>query len=149
MLTKIFFNTIDQSVPLSHYIPDKFFQQLQLTGEKRGWRKGYRLFRLTISSNVADLHGLELDPGSQMWSPRKEKWRAFIVWRSLWRAGGFWSFNQRDKRGVTEANGGSRSTNERGPSLVGPLAFSCQYRDFCPALAALVGQAQNLVFLAV
>ncbi len=44
----------------------------------------------------------------------------------------------------TEANGDSKSTNERGPpSLVG-----CT-RDFCSALAALVGPVQNIYFLNV
>ncbi len=42
----------------------------------------------------------------------------------------------------TEANGDSRSTYERGPSLV----VRCRYntRDCWPALAALVGPVQNI-----
>ncbi len=39
----------------------------------------------------------------------------------------------------TEVNGDSKSTNERGPSLVGSWACRASSRDFCPALAALVG----------
>jgi len=41
----------------------------------------------------------------------------------------------------SEANGDSRSTYERGPSLVGLLGslFTVGTRDFCPAMAALVG----------
>jgi hypothetical protein len=34
----------------------------------------------------------------------------------------------------TEVNGDSRSTNERGPSLVGLLGSLCWYKRFCPAL---------------
>jgi hypothetical protein len=30
----------------------------------------------------------------------------------------------------TEVNGDSKSTNERGPSLVGLLGFSCRYKRF-------------------
>jgi hypothetical protein len=37
-----------------------------------------------------------------------------------------------------------------GPSLVGSLSLSCNStRDFCPALAALVGPVQNIFFLTV
>jgi hypothetical protein len=42
------------------------------------------------------------------------------------------SINQRDERGVallifeTEVNGDSKSTNERGPFLVGSLGLSCR-----------------------
>jgi hypothetical protein len=42
----------------------------------------------------------------------------------------------------TEVNGDSKSTNERGPSLVGSF-------NFCSALAALVGPVQNILFLAI
>ncbi len=38
----------------------------------------------------------------------------------------------------TEANGGSKSTNERGPFLLGLLCLSCRYKSFFPALAALL-----------
>ncbi len=45
----------------------------------------------------------------------------------------------------TEMNGDSKRTNERVPSLVGLLGLSCRYtRDFCSALAALVGQVYFL-----
>ncbi len=44
-----------------------------------------------------------------------------------------------------EANGDSKSTNERGPSMVG----SCQIRDFCSALAAPVGTVEKKFFPAV
>jgi hypothetical protein len=36
----------------------------------------------------------------------------------------------------TEANGDSLSTFERGPSLAGSLGLLCQYKSFCPTLAA-------------
>ncbi len=49
----------------------------------------------------------------------------------------------------TKANGDSKSTQVRGPSLVGLLGLSCQYKRFFPALAALVGQIQNSFFLTV
>jgi hypothetical protein len=39
----------------------------------------------------------------------------------------------------TEKNGDSKSTKQRGPSLVGSLGLSCRYRRFCSALTALVG----------
>ncbi len=46
-----------------------------------------------------------------------------------------------------EANGDSKRTNEKGPSLVGSLhGLSCRTRDFCSALAALVGPVQNILF---
>jgi hypothetical protein len=45
--------------------------------------------------------------------------------------------------GETEVNGDSKSTNERGSSLVG-----CT-RDVCSTLAALVGPVQNIYFLNV
>ncbi len=38
------------------------------------------------------------------------------------------------------------STNEKGPSLVGPLACT---KDFSPALAAVVGPVQNIFSLTV
>ncbi len=45
----------------------------------------------------------------------------------------------------TEVNGDSKSTNDRGPSLVGSLGLSCRrYKRFCSALAALVGPVQNI-----
>ncbi len=46
----------------------------------------------------------------------------------------------------TEANGDSKSSNERGPSMVGSLGSSCLYKRFCPALAALVGPVENIFF---
>jgi hypothetical protein len=49
----------------------------------------------------------------------------------------------------TETNGDSKSTNELGPSLVDSSYFSCQYKSFCRALAALVGPIQNTFFLTV
>jgi hypothetical protein len=49
----------------------------------------------------------------------------------------------------TEVNGDSKSTNERCPSLVGHWACRAVTRDFCSALAALVGSVQNIVFLTV
>ncbi len=36
-----------------------------------------------------------------------------------------------------------------GPSLDGLLASSCQYNRFCPVLAALIDQVQNIFFLTV
>ncbi len=44
----------------------------------------------------------------------------------------------------TEGNGGSKSTNERGPSLAGCWACRANSRDFCSALAAIVGPEQNI-----
>ena len=44
----------------------------------------------------------------------------------------------------TEVNGDSKSTNERGPSLVGSLGL-----DICLALVALVGPVQNIFFLTI
>ncbi len=49
----------------------------------------------------------------------------------------------------TELNRDSKSTNERGPSLVGSLGLSCHYKRFLYALAALVGSVQNIIFLTV
>ncbi len=43
-------------------------------------------------------------------------------------------------------NGDSKSTNERGPSLVG-LVMQCWYRRFFSALAALVGLVQIIFSL--
>ncbi len=49
---------------------------------------------------------------------------------------------------VTEAKGNSRSTYERGPSLVGSLGGSlCRYKRFCPALASLIGPVPNIFLL--
>jgi hypothetical protein len=45
-----------------------------------------------------------------------------------------------------EVNGDSRSTYERGPSLIGSWAFSAGTGDFCPALAALVGPGSKHFF---
>jgi hypothetical protein len=48
----------------------------------------------------------------------------------------------------TEANGDSKSTNERAPSLVGSLGSSSRpYTRFFSALAARVGHVQNIFFL--
>ncbi len=45
----------------------------------------------------------------------------------------------------TEVNRYSKSTNERGASVVGLLSLSCNStRDFCSALAAVVGPVQNI-----
>jgi hypothetical protein len=49
----------------------------------------------------------------------------------------------------TEVNGDSKSTNERGPSLVDPLSLSCQYKIFCSALTALGCPVLNIFFLTV
>ncbi len=38
----------------------------------------------------------------------------------------------------TEANGDSKSTNERGPSLVVRLSLHAGTKGFCPSVAALV-----------
>ncbi len=49
----------------------------------------------------------------------------------------------------TEANGNSKRTNEKGPSLIGSLSWRAGTIDFCSALAALVGPGQNMFFLTV
>jgi hypothetical protein len=49
----------------------------------------------------------------------------------------------------TEVNGDSKSTNERGPALFDSLGFRACHRDFFSALAALVGQVQNIFFLTI
>ncbi len=43
----------------------------------------------------------------------------------------------------TEVNGVSKSANERGPSFIHVACRACT-RDFCSALAALVGPVQNI-----
>ncbi len=48
----------------------------------------------------------------------------------------------------TEENGDSKSTNDRGPSLVGSLGLSCPYRRFlCYLGCSKVGPEQNNCFL--
>jgi hypothetical protein len=52
----------------------------------------------------------------------------------------------------TEVNGGSNRTNERGPSLVGSFVIYTRRAVTIifvlrPALAALVGPVQNIIFL--
>ncbi len=49
----------------------------------------------------------------------------------------------------TEVNGVSKSTNERGPFLVGSLGLSCAYKQFCYALTVLVRTIQIIFFLIV
>ncbi len=49
----------------------------------------------------------------------------------------------------TEVNGDSKSTNERGPSLLDSLGLSRQYKRFFSAFAALVGPAQIIFSLTV
>ena len=49
----------------------------------------------------------------------------------------------------TEVNRDSKSTNERGPSLVGSSGLSCLYNGFFSAFSALVGPVQNIFFLVV
>ncbi len=44
----------------------------------------------------------------------------------------------------TEVNGDSKSTNERGPFLVGSLGCRAGTRDFCHSVAAPVGPVQNI-----
>ncbi len=44
----------------------------------------------------------------------------------------------------TEGNGGSKSTKERGPSLVGSLGLSVNTRDFWSVSAALFGPVRNI-----
>jgi hypothetical protein len=44
----------------------------------------------------------------------------------------------------TDVNGDSKSTNERGSAMGGLLGMSCWYKNFCSALAALIGPAQNI-----
>ncbi len=49
----------------------------------------------------------------------------------------------------TEVNGGSKRTNERGPSLVGSFVTYTRRAiaiDFCPALTALVNPVHNIIF---
>jgi hypothetical protein len=58
--------------------------------------------------------------------------------------------NQRDQRGwpvltvESEMNDDSKSTNERGPWLVGTLGSSYRYKRLFPALAALVSPVLNI-----
>jgi hypothetical protein len=47
----------------------------------------------------------------------------------------------------TGMNGDSKSTNKRGPSLVGSLGLSCRYKRFVISLASLVSPVQNIFFL--
>jgi hypothetical protein len=47
----------------------------------------------------------------------------------------------------TGMNGDSKSTNERGPSLVGSFGLSCRYKRFVFSLASLVSPVQNIFFL--
>jgi hypothetical protein len=49
----------------------------------------------------------------------------------------------------TEENGDSKSTNERGPSLVDSLGSSCRYTRFLSCLAAVVGPVENIFFLTI
>ncbi len=54
---------------------------------------------------------------------------------------------ERLEKGMASAvcgNGESKSTNVRGPSLVGSLCMLCRYKDFCSLLAALVYPVQNI-----
>jgi hypothetical protein len=46
----------------------------------------------------------------------------------------------------TEANGDSKSTNERDDSLVGLLGLSCWYKRFCSALVTLFRPVKNILF---
>jgi hypothetical protein len=46
----------------------------------------------------------------------------------------------------TEVNGDSKSTNERGSSLVGSLGFSCRYKRFLFLLGCYSGPVQNIFF---
>jgi hypothetical protein len=49
----------------------------------------------------------------------------------------------------TELKGSSKSTNEKGLSLIGSLGTCAGKLDFCSVLAALVGLVQNIFFLNV
>jgi hypothetical protein len=49
----------------------------------------------------------------------------------------------------TEVNGDSKSTNERGPSLVSSYRLSCLYMRFFSASSAVVGQIENIIFLTI
>jgi hypothetical protein len=49
----------------------------------------------------------------------------------------------------TEVNRNSKSTNERGPSLVVRWACRAGARDFYPALTTLVSPVQNICFLTI
>ncbi len=73
------------------------------------------------------------------------------VWGDGWLVG--WLCPTRDTREgwplptvETEANGDSKRTNEKGPSLIDSLGLSCRCKRFCSALAALVGPEQNIRF---
>ncbi len=46
----------------------------------------------------------------------------------------------------TEKNGNSKTTTERGPSLVGSLGLPTGTRNFCSTLAVLVGPVQKGFF---
>jgi hypothetical protein len=46
----------------------------------------------------------------------------------------------------TEATGDSKSTNERGSSLVGSSGSSCRYKRFCPALGCSSWPRQKIFF---
>ncbi len=48
---------------------------------------------------------------------------------------------------VTEGNGDSKSTYEKGPPLVGSLSLSCLYKRFLSALAGLVSPVQKCFYL--
>ncbi len=47
----------------------------------------------------------------------------------------------------TEVNGDSKSTNERGPSLVGSMGLSCRYNRFLFCIVCSSRPEQNIFFL--
>jgi hypothetical protein len=112
---------------LSHSLP---LLTASLTGKIRGWHKGCRLFRLTIRHSVADPDwSWILEAKNDPQERRKEELSCFKD-QSVWlEASG--ALTRETRKGwprltvETDANGNSRSTNERGPSLVDPFGFSC------------------------
>jgi hypothetical protein len=77
--------------------------------------------------------------------------RTVIAVHIFWRGGDVYIREAREGLPLltveTEANGDSRSTYERGPSLVVSLGSSI--RDFCPSLAAVVYPIQDTFLLKV
>ncbi len=116
--------------PLSHYLP---LLTTSLTGKIRRWHKGCRLFRLTIRHSVAD-PDWSLEAKNDPQERKNEELSCFKDLSGGLEASG--ALTRETRKGwplltvETDANGNSRSTNERGPSLVGPLGFSCRYKSF-------------------
>jgi hypothetical protein len=119
-------------------------------GKQLLWKKWKKRERLTSDTSGNSTIPTSYNSGKILMYPQLYSTQYLLKWAGLVQVIQY-SMPRKTRKGwplmtdETEVNGDSKSTNDRGPSLVGSLGLSCRrYKRFCSALAALVGPVQNI-----